>query len=583
MLYKINGAEKELYSLSCEQAFNTGTEQIFSLNYKKGDIRNKTELVFRFPNRDAYSVWYPLHCYERYIHPVWRTSADFECYANNGIPLIQFIDKKGYNILTFALSDIHTPLHLRAGIDERSGQTEIKVTLFTQPVPPACGKYETGIYVCSSSVAYYEAIEGAMNYIREKNNAFPMGATEASKRRTYSTWYAFQKDITADAVLSQCRLAKDFGMDTVILDDGWQTPCSQGKGNAYITCGDWENYEPKFPSMRAFSDEVHKLGMNFILWIATPFIGSESREFAYFKGKLLRKYSSDGTVFIADPRFADVRAWYVKKLTTIFRQWNLDGFKLDFIDCFSFGEESSVSYEEMDIPLLGDAVDRLTSDITEALKQIKPDVMIEFRQSYIGPAMQKNCNMVRVEDCAYGAMFNRQNGIDLRLISGNNAVHSDMLMWDYLASPEAAADQLSNILFIVPQISMLFDRLSPEHRRVLEFYLDFIDSNRNVLQYGKLVPLYTEAGYPVVYAYSEDSLVAALYGSELFTVNGKFNSVKIVNATGSGRIVADLGDSFDNLKEYVIYNCMGETVTSGKTEAALSAYSIPHNGIICFS
>lgn len=337
--------------------------------------------------------------------------------------------------------------------------------------------------------------------------------------------------------------------------------------------------KPKFSDMKAFVEKLHSNNINVVLWIATPFIGSESKDFDLFKGKLLRKKHDDGSVMVADPRFADVRSWYVKMLTERMKNWNLDGFKLDFIDCFTLCEESSQNYDEMDYPVLGKAVTVLLDEICSSLRQLNPDVMIEYRQPYIGPDMQRSGNMFRVEDCAYGAKFNRLNGIDLRLIAPDSAVHSDMIMWDYDASVEAAADQLSALLFVVPQVSMLFDKLNDEHKKMLSFYLNFIDENREVLQRGKLVPLYPEADYSVVFAYKDNKVIAALYSANSFEVPDGTEEFAIVNASGNDKVYIEFPDSFLG-RNYRICNCMGEEYLSGKIADKIQSFLIPHNGIL---
>ena len=83
-----------------------------------------------------------------------------------------------------------------------------------------------------------------------------------------------------------------------------------------------------------------------------------------------------------------------------------------------------------DIKSLPLAVNRLLSDVMERLKAIKPEILIEFRQSYIGPAIRKYGNIFRAADCPADILTNRVRTVDLRLFSGNTAVHSDMLEWN---------------------------------------------------------------------------------------------------------------------------------------------------------
>ncbi len=64
----------------------------------------------------------------------------------------------------------------------------------------------------------------------------------------------------------------------------------------------------------------------------------------------------------------------------------------------------------------------------DRLRAIKPEVMIEFRQSYIGPKMRRYGNLFRADDCPLDAISNRVRCSDIRLIAGDTAVHADMLM-----------------------------------------------------------------------------------------------------------------------------------------------------------
>lgn len=55
--------------------------------------------------------------------------------------------------------------------------------------------------------------------------------------------------------------------------------------------------------------------------------------------------------------------------------------------------------------------------------------------------------MFRASDCPNSYLANRVKTTDLRLLSGNTAVHADMIMWHYGERVEIAAFQLLNVLF----------------------------------------------------------------------------------------------------------------------------------------
>lgn len=546
------------------------------LEFSEETVPAPVTVKWKEANDGAYSVFAPKHYFDRYLQPSWCGEA-FNSKANNSMPVFTALDKEGNNVFTYALSDALTPVRLHLDVDEQSGELQARIDLFNEATEKI-GSYETLVFCSAAKKPYYEVLRDVREFWERHYPPFPV--PEAAKRRTFSSWYCFHRDIDEQRLLAQCRLARDYGMDTVIIDDGWQVSPDTPKDEVYLTAGDWEPNEATFPDMTRFINELHGMGMKAMLWFAVPFIGVKSRVYDFFNGRFLYDRRPDGTLKIADPRYADIRKWYADMLTDRLTRWELDGVKLDFIDSFEFVGEPFVK-DGMDIPDLPRAVCALLKEITDALRAVKPDVLIEFRQSYIGPAMRRYGNMLRVSDCAYGAMFNRLNGLDMRLLAGNTAVHSDMLAWEYGVSAEKAADQLSSLLFIVPQISMPLDRLPEEHRKMLKYYLDFIDYNRDILLGGRLVPLSPETFYSVVYAQKERNVIAALYTANSFTAPEDTGKLTVVNASGIEKIYVDLnGCAAEN---YEIKNCMGETVCSGCVVSALAAYSVPHNGMIFFS
>lgn len=547
-----------------------------TLEYPEETVPAPVTVKWQEPNDGAYSVFAPKHYFDRYLQPSWCGEA-FNSKSNNSMPVFTALDKAGDNIFTFALSDALTPVRLHLDVDEQSGEMQARIDLFIETTEKI-KTYETLVFRSAAKKPYHEVLRDVRDFWERYYTPFPV--PEAAKRRTFSSWYCFHRDIDEKRLLAQCRLARGYGMDTVIIDDGWQVSPDTPKNEVYLTAGDWEPNEATFPDMKRFINELHGMGMKAMLWFALPFVGVKSRVYDFFDGRFLYDRRPDGTLKIADPRYADIRKWYADMLTDRLVRWELDGMKLDFIDSFEFVGEPFVK-DGMDIPSLPDAVCALLKEITDALRAVRPDVLIEFRQSYIGPAMRQYGNMLRVSDCAYGAMFNRLNGLDMRLLAGNTAVHSDMIKWEYGVSAEKAADQLSSVLFIVPQISMPLERLPEEHKKMLKFYLDFIDDNRDILLGGQLVPFSPESFYSVVYARKKHEVIAALYTANSFTVPDNTEKLTVVNASGIGKIYVDLNGC--PAKKYEIKNCTGESVCSGTVTFPLAAYDIPHNGFIFFS
>ena len=138
------------------------------------------------------------------------------------------------------------------------------------------------------------------------------------------------------------------------------------------------------------------------------------------------------------------------------------------------------------------------TDILDRLRRINPDVMIEFRQSYVGPYMRKYGNMFRAADCPNDSIENRVRIIDIRSLCGDTAAHAEMLMWHSEDPVESAALQLISVLFAVPQISVMLDQLPAEHTTMIAFWLAFWNEHRSVLLDGRLEPFHPELMYPII-------------------------------------------------------------------------------------
>lgn len=180
------------------------------------------------------------------------------------------------------------------------------------------------------------------------------------------------------------------------------------------------------------------------------------------------------------------------------------------------------------------------------------------------------------------ALTNRMNTLDLRLLCGKTAVHSDMFMWNRDEPVEAAALQLLNVLFAVPQASVLIDRLSDEHRAMLKFWLGFWREHRDALLDGELAPLHPEAWYPVVAASNDMKRVVAVY-SDIIVNPGKSlpDDLYVVNATRSNRIALDLPEAVGR-RTVDVFDCQGQR--TGTFERAFNSgihtIAVPPSGLV---
>ena len=298
-----------------------------------------------------------------------------------------------------------------------------------------------------------------------------------------------------------------------------------------------------------------------------------SKAYERFKDKMLSFVDMGGT-WVVDPRYPEVREYLIDIYRRALTDWGLDGLKLDFIDSFRQSDEVK---EGMDYVSVYDAVDRLMKDVIAALREIKPDVLIEFRQSYMGPLMRTFGNMIRSGDCPRDSLRNRQNVLALRMTSGNTAVHSDMTMWHGEESAEEAAFQLTNVLFSVPQISVRCRDIPEDHAEMIKNYLAFWTKYRDVLLDGKMLYKNYVSNYTYVSSLLGNVQVGAVYSGRIAYLETPTDEIALVNASGDREVLAYA--NFGGTYRCTVTDCMGHETFTGEIEfGALARIPMPVNG-----
>lgn len=459
--------------------------------------------------------------------------------ATTNAPLLSHYDADGNNRITMALSDALGRVDLGSYVREEDKRYHFSVRLFAERVPATRG-YEATLRIDTRQIPYQDAIGEVARWWAGQPGYEPAPTPEAARGPVYSTWYNFHQSLDAGVLLEELRLAKQLGYDTVIVDDGWQTT-DTARGYAYT--GDWEpDGIPDFPG---FVDRVHDLGVKFVLWYSLPFVGKHAKVRAKFDGKYLR-YHEDLGAYTLDPRYPEVREHIISTYEGAMEKWGVDGFKIDFIGRFVADETTVLTAEGgRDVATVNEAVDRLMTDIMSRLRAANPEVMIEFRQPYIGPLMRKYGNMFRATDCPNDAVINRIRTLDLRLLAGETAVHSDMFTWHHQESVERAALQILGVMFSVPQLSVRIAELPEAHVDMIRFWTGYWRENRDTLLGGQLEPRGPDMLYPEVWARTPNKAIVALYAPRVVELPPSIREVDLINATPDGAVVlratAELG------------------------------------------
>lgn len=527
-------------------------------------------VTFRVPVVETYSIWSPNVRWDRSLGPDWNKRRTTSRLAS-WMPLHAAVSATGRNRMTVALSDAVTPTSIATGVCEEEASLIWEITFFTVKVA-ALTEYRATVRIDRRDLPYYDSLYDAVLWWERDCGYVPATVPDAARLPMNSLWYTYHQRLDTEDILRECVLSKAIGLETVIVDDGWQT---DDNNRGYAFCGDWQVATSKIPDMRAFVDRVHATGMRIMLWYSVAFIGIHSESYRRFGDKLLDETGNNKTYWAIDPRYPECRAFLIEKYARAVSEWDLDGLKLDFIDSFALRGKSLEYDERRDFQSLEDAVDALMTGVREALCAIKPDVLIEFRQSYVGPAMRKYGNMLRVSDCPDDAILNRYDAVNLRYTSGSTAVHSDMLMWHRDEPVECAALQFVCALFTVPQISVKLATLPESHRRMLSYYLSFWRAHRELLLDGKLRASHPESGYGLVWTEKDGRGIFVSYTDPVIDCSALDGAIA-VNASDRGALILKGAAG----KTYRAVDCTGEELSRGTVEGALAEIAVPLSGMI---
>ncbi|MBQ7924375.1 MAG: alpha-galactosidase [Clostridia bacterium] len=468
----------------------------------------------------------------------------------DGAPIISVIQGEKDNFATVAFSEAEIPVKTSFYVKDFQQQDKVgfKIVLFEND-KRQINDFKAEIRIDKRTIPYYRAVADVSEWWKRfypSKTYVPKG----SEAPLYSTWYNFHQSPDQETLLKDLAIAAEMGFKTVILDDGWQI---DGVGTAYYDfCGDWAVAESKFPDFQAFVDGVHALGMKLMVWFPVPFVGYETQDYKKFTGMYLYQYE-EFRAGVVDPRYPAVRRYLVDTYETMSRKYGLDGLKLDFIDSFMLKDETPAFNAGMDCVTLEESIVKLLEEIQTALKGIREDFMIEFRQNYVGPSIVRYCNMLRVADCAFDSLTNRIGIADLRMPKYGVAVHSDMLLWGRAETPQNCALQLLDVMFSVPQISILLQNSSDEQRKVLKNFVSYWTANADVLLHGDFACDNVKYNYPMLSSEKDGKKIAVAYLPVTSVYCGE--NLDLFNATGKESLYVENPEKYEITAK--IYDCFG--------------------------
>lgn len=563
------------FSASFELTESAGDRHVYTLKLTSDTVASPPPMTLRWtlPNTNIKGVWTSGSLYEKRLRADWEP-ADRSSSMSVNAPVVNLFGHRDENRLTFAWSDAVNTVTLAAPVREEDNLIYCRVELFTDGAEP-CTEYTARLLLDYSDVAYDTALAAVGHWWEaEMGRDTLLPAPAATLDPIYSTWYSYHQEIDPGQLLKECRLSRELGYSTIIVDDGWQTMDNQ---RGYDYTGDW--LPERFTEMRRFVDDAHGLGMKVMIWYSVPFCGPKSKAYQRFKGKFLTEDHRWAPVF--DPRYPEVRDYLVGKYRQAVSDWNLDGLKLDFIDDFRIYKDTPAGMADgRDFANVNAAVVRLVDDITAALTAVRPDILIEFRQQYVGPELRRLGNLFRAFDCPNDSATNRLRTTDVRLIGGSGIVTSDMVTWHAYESVDIAALQLNNILFSVPQISVRLAEQRPEMIAMIRFWTGYYNDNRDLLMGNTLRAVSPLENYPLLSVTEGNRMIVGLYGSAVVHVPAGITRLDVINGRMDEDVVLHFADE-DVRLEATTLDCQGAIVmTKIQLSGPYQIVPVPASGLL---
>lgn len=552
------------------------TEYTFDLAWDAsaaGASDSKVRILWTLPCVDVQYTWHPESRARRVLDSDWRLK--HQSMLTGSAPLMVGFNGADESTCTVAASEVRKVTALHLGVHDEDNTLHADFTMGLAQFKGQPPHTQIRFRLDRRHIPFHRAVMDTCRWWEQVLHMQSLPVPESCFKPLYSSWYNFHQGVTADALERECALARQLGMETIILDDGWHS-VHDAPGYGYT--GDWQVCREKFPDMAAHVRRVHQLGMKYMVWFSVPFIGYHAEQFARFAGKLLRRVDRN-ECGVLDPRYPDVREYLIGIYTHAVQAYDLDGLKLDFIDQFEDRDHLPL-HPDMDCACVQEATERLMTDVAASVRAIKPDIMIEFRQRYIGPAMHRFGNMFRVGDCASDIVMNRVCIADLRLMGGRTATHSDMLTWSNGEAVEDAALQLLNSMFGVIQFSQIIADMPESHRRMTAFWLDFARQNEQVLLHGEFIPTEPQFMYPVIRAQDGTTAVIGVYAlNKVIPLDGGHKCVRLINATRADTLCLRLEKPC--AVRLTIRNTLGDIVREEQADwtAGIVEVHVPRSGL----
>lgn len=444
--------------------------------------------------------------------------------ASTGFPFVSLFHRGGENRFAFGLVDQVTATALDATLSEA---TRTYAFHWHKPIRPSrltVPEWTESLFVSAAHSPWPDVLRA---YVETVDREWPqprLPVPDFAYDPVFCTWTAIHHDVSADWIGRNAQLAADLGFGTWLTDDGWFT--DRGEFADYAHAGDWRPSAGKFPDFAAHVAAVQALGVRYVLWVS-PFMVGDASEAAGRYAHLLTDSTRNLRYRNLDPRLAPTATVVGDLVERLIGDFGLDGLKIDFIDSIALDDAGG----DGDLGTVGAGVYAALGDAVDRAVRLRPDVLIEFRNTYSNLASRRYANLYRASDVPLNFAANRWQATTLRLLAPDRAVHLDPALWHPDDTDENVAVHLINVISSVPTISVELDRYPQSHLDLIRYWIGFYRQHRDTIVHGEFAPEWRSGQFPLIRFGGADETILGVYDDIALTLGDTDERTWVLNAS----------------------------------------------------
>ena len=330
------------------------------------------------------------------------------------------------------------------------------------------------LYAQTRAPTWHHALREYTRAIREAEGIM-LPVPRDARMPVWCTWTAFcSSEMTDRRVLANARIARDLGIGTVILDDGW-FGAGLDDDEGELTLGDYHPAPNKFPDLRRHVGDLQALGLKVLLWHAPLCVAPASQSYRARRRFLIHdaagEFMSVNGLAQLCPSSPEVRRYVADETARLMRETGVDGFKVDLFNCLPHGPCVSTEHDH-DTPDAVEALEAVMAAQWSAMRGVRSDALCELKQDYGNVRLARYGTMVRAGDTAYDVDTNCRRCFHTGACVP--CVHNDYFVTSDLASSQAVALAMVRMLAAgVPTFGNDLETMPAAHRLVVQRWLAF--------------------------------------------------------------------------------------------------------------